>query len=242
MGRTVWLCTSAVTLTCVGAMLTGTALAHPPPAGCAPQGAAIYAKSRTTEVYELAVQPVFGCVAGTRRRVRRVQLGSGEDCAPEPGHCPQGVVPGGARPIISCRSAADLGCGLIASVGLAGSVVAYDEYRNEGSRQEVHMMSVRSLRNGRMLHRFMLGTDEDVQEIVLTRAGATAWVEFNREPGCFSFGHDGNRCYGTFSIYAVGTSGFHPLALNLAAEPTLSLAGARLTWTAGSESSSTPLT
>jgi hypothetical protein len=214
-------------------------MAHPPHVACAPQGAVIYAKSRTTEVYKLPAQPVFGCVTGSRRRV---QLGADEDCAPEPGGCPQGVVPGGARPTTSCRSAADLRCGLIASVGLAASVVAYDEFRNEGSRREVHIMSVRSLRNGRMLHRFKLGTDEDVQEIVLTPTGSTAWVEFNREPDCFSFGHDGNRCYGTFSIYAVGASGFHALALNLASEPTLSLAGACLTWAAGGQHSSTTLT
>ena len=131
-------------------------------------------------------------------------------------------------------------------MGLAGSVVAYDEFRNEGSRQGIHLMSVRSLRSGRMLHRFKLRTVEyaqveDVQEIVLTPAGATAWVEFNPEPGCSSFGHDGNRCYGTFSIYAVGASGFRALAVDLAAEPTLSLAGARLTWSAGGQRSSTTL-
>ena len=102
-------------------------------------------------------------------------------------------------------------------------------------------MSVRSLRNGRMLHRFKLNTNEDVQQIVLTPTGATAWIEFNREPGCFSFGHDGNRCYGTFSIYAVGKSGFRTLALNLTAEPTLSLVGIRLRWTAGVQGSTTTL-
>lgn len=142
---------------------------------------------------------------------------------------------------LPARAPQDLRCGLIASVALAGSIVAYDEFRNEGSLQEVHLMSVRSLRNGRMLHRYKLGTDEDVQQIVLTPTGAIAWVEFNREPGCFSFGHDGNRCYGTFSIYSVSKSGFRALALNLATEPTLSLASARLTWTAGSQRSSTTL-
>jgi hypothetical protein len=213
-------------------------MAHSHHTGCAPQGAVIFAQSRRAEVYKLAIQPVFVCVAGFGRRV---QLGIEEECAPVPGRCPQGVVPGGSHPATSCRRAANLRCGVIASVGLAANIVAYDEFRNEGARQGVHFMSVRSLRNGRVLHRFKLGTDEDVQEIVVTRTGATAWVEFNREPGCFSFGHDGNRCYGTFSIYMVGASGFRALALNLATEPTLTLTGVRLTWTLGGQRSSTTL-
>ncbi len=229
---------ASATVICIGATLASSTAAHPQRTGCAPQGAMIFAKSRAAEVYELTRQRVVGCIAGSGRHV---QLGIGELCAPVPGRCPQGVVPGGARPATSCRSAADLRCGLLASVGLAGSVVAYDEFRNDRSLQEVHFMSVRNLRNGRMLHRFKLSTNEDVQQIVLTQTGATAWVEFNREPGCFSFGHDGNRCYGTFSIYAVGKSGFRALALSLIAEPTLSLAGPRLTWTAGGHGSTTTL-
>jgi hypothetical protein len=232
-----WLVTGAVTLTCVMAIPDGTAIAHPP-RGCARQGASIYATSRTAEVYKVAAQPAFACVIGSRRRI---QLGIEEDCAPEPGHCPQGVVPPGDVRRSSCRRAAELGCGSIASVGLAATVVAYDEFRSEGSHQEIHIMSVRRLRTGRVLHRFKLGTGEDVQEIVVTPTAATAWIEFNREPGCFSWGHAGNRCYGTYSIYAVDASGFHALALNLAAEPTLSLTGARLTWTAAGQSSSTTL-
>jgi hypothetical protein len=206
--------------------------------GCAPQGAVVFAQSRGAEIYKLTAQPVLGCVAGFGRRVK---LGIDEECAPAPGRCPQGVVPGGSRPATSCRRAVDLGCGVIASVALTAKIVAYDEFRNEGERQEIHFMSVRNLRTGRMLHRFKLGTNEDVQEIVVTRAGATAWVEFNREPGCFSFGHAGNRCYGTFSIYMVGTSGFRALALNLTTEPKLTLTGARLTWALGGQRSSTTL-
>jgi hypothetical protein len=197
----------------------------------------IFGKNHAAEVFETA-QGVYACMIGSGRHI---QIGVGEDCPPLPGRCPQGVVPGGGRLSTSCRTAADLRCGLIATLGLAGSVVAYDEFRNEASRQEVHFMSVRSVRTGRMLHRFRLGTNEDVQEIVLTPTAATAWVEFNREPGCYSFGHSGSRCYGTFSIYAVGRSGFRVLALNLATEPTLSLAGDRLTWATGDERSSTKL-
>jgi hypothetical protein len=128
-----------------------------------------------------------------------------------------------------------------ASVALDTNVVAYDEFRNDGAHQEVHFLSVRSLPTGRVLHHFELGTNEDVQEIVVARTGATAWVEFDREPGCFSFGHDGNRCYGTFSIYMVGASGFRPLAMNLTAEPTLTLAGDRLAWASGGQQASTML-
>ncbi len=228
---------TSAALALMGTVLAGTTMAHSHYTGCAPQ-AIIFAQSRRAEVYERASQPVFGCVAGFGRRV---QLGIGELCTPVPKGCPQGVVPGGSRPATSCRRAADLGCGVIASVALEANIVAYDEFRNEGARQEVHFMSVRSLPNGRVLHRFKLGTNEDVQEIVVTRTGATAWVEFNREPGCFSFGHDGNRCYGTFSIDMVGASGFRALAVNLASEPTLTLTGARLTWASGGQQSSTML-
>ncbi len=225
-------------LTLIGTVLAGTTMAHSRHSGCAPQGAVVYAQSHRAEVYQLAAHPVFGCVTGSGRRVK---LGIDEECAPAPGGCPQGVVPGGSRPVTSCHRAADLGCGSIASVALAANIVAYDEFRNEGERREVHFMSVRNLRTGRVLHRFKLGTNEDVQEVVVTRTGATAWVEFNREPGCFSFGHDGNRCYGTFSIYTVGTSGFRALALNLATEPRLTLTDADLTWTWGDQGSSTTL-
>jgi hypothetical protein len=236
-----------VTLVCIAATVAAAAIAHPRQTRCAPRGATIYAKDRSAEVYQLADQLVFGCATDSRVRV---QLGIEELCQPESGHnpgrCPQGVVPPGGRRETSCRSGSSLGCGPIASVRLAGSVVAYDEFRNEGSRQQIHFMSVRSLRSDRMLHHIKLPTVEyaqveDVQEIVLTPGGATAWVEFNSEPGCSSWGHDGNRCFGTFSIYAVSSSEFRPLALSLAAEPTLNLTGNRLTWTAGLQSSTTTL-
>jgi hypothetical protein len=229
---------TSAALLLIGTVLAGKTMARSYYTGCAPKATLIFAQSRRAEVYERVAQPVFGCVVGFGRRV---QLGIGEECAPVPKGCPQGVVPGGSRPVTSCRRAADLGCGVIASVALGANIVAYDEFRNEGARQEVHFMSVRSLPNGHVLHHFRLGTNEDVQEIVVTRTGATAWVEFNREPGCFSFGHDGNRCYGTFSIYTVGASGFRALAVNLTTEPTLTLAGDHLTWVLAGQQSSTML-
>lgn len=114
-----------------GTVLAGTTMADSRHNGCARQATIIVAQSRRAELYERAGQPVFGCVAGVGRRV---QLGIGEACASTPKGCPQGVVPGGSRPATSCRRAANLGCGVIASVALEANVVAYDEFRNEAAR------------------------------------------------------------------------------------------------------------
>ncbi|HXW59308.1 MAG TPA: hypothetical protein VEJ23_07500 [Solirubrobacteraceae bacterium] len=107
-------------------------------------------------------------------------------------------------------------------------------------------MTVRSLRNGRTFHRFRIGEEEQtqqeaVQQIVVTPTTATAWVEFHPEVGCLSHGYLGNSCRGTFSIYAIGRAGSRTLATNLAAQPTPSLNGTDLTWTAGGQRSSTML-
>jgi hypothetical protein len=115
---------------------------------------------------------------------------------------------------------------------LGGTVVAYCvQQAAEGER-----IIVRSIRTGRVLHKFWLSVDPvratenewaEALRIFVTSYGAVAWLQED------SFGtHDGNQAPPReYDVYEVDSTGFHALSTALLVEPqAMKLVGNALTW------------
>jgi hypothetical protein len=209
MGRT-WIVVAAMTLG--GVLAPSASLAHSRAtqlSNCAPNtpGAKIES-NRRAQLY-LKQERIYGCLRGSRHAI---YLGRaryrGNNCqAPE--QCPE-----------------------VLETTLNRAVVAYTEL----SARPPEVVVVRSIRTGRILHRFPLHSDtphnapiEDVDatEIRVTPRGTVAWRQTER------WGTPGDEPVSStaFGVYAIEATGLRTLASGLKLVPgDLGLAGNTLSW------------